>query len=152
MAWSDVAHSVRAILNHAVDQRITLILRGIERSRWKCGELALAPVLLHPENDMGHDSIIEVAADLNLEYVRELLVQESHPLAATIKERFSRTLGARYLSNGCRSCDSLFGEFPMSEELSQVQVSGKTAELPELLSVERPVIEWWALVCDRNGM
>lgn len=152
MAWSDVAQSVRAILNLAVDQQISLTLRGIKRSCWKCGELARTPVLLHPEGDTDHYSIVEAIAGRNLQYVHELLTRESHPLAVTIKKRFSHTLGGRYLSNGCHSCDSLFGEYPLGEELSDVQVNGKIAELPELLTVNRPIIEWWALVCDRNGM
>ncbi len=36
-----------------------------------------------------------------------------------IKPRYSRTLGASYVSQGCRHCDALIGEFPLSEDFSE---------------------------------
>jgi hypothetical protein len=37
-----------------------------------------------------------------------------------IKPRFSRTLGSAYISQGCRHCDALIGENPLSEDFIEV--------------------------------
>jgi hypothetical protein len=37
-----------------------------------------------------------------------------------IKPRFSRTVGSAYISQGCRHCDAIIGEFPLSEDFSEV--------------------------------
>ncbi len=37
-----------------------------------------------------------------------------------IKPRFSRTANSSYVSQGCRYCDALIGEFPLQEDFSEV--------------------------------
>ena len=38
----------------------------------------------------------------------------------TIKKRYSKTLEETYLSQGCRKCDALWGDFPLTEKMIEV--------------------------------
>lgn len=156
MSWSDVAPSIRAVLTASAEQSVKITLRGIERPCWRCGTLVRAPALLHrddePDVDANVDASIYATSDVGLRYAHDLLVSQNHVLASAVKVRYSRARRESYLSTGCSRCDALAGEFFLSDEIMGVQANGRTSELPTLLVAERPIIEWWALVCDRNNM
>lgn len=63
---------------------------------------------------VGHLSGGEVAHPIIMDQVRAF--SRDLPLkVATFKERYSKTVQARYLSQGCPHCDALWGDFPLSE-------------------------------------
>jgi hypothetical protein len=54
-----------------------------------------------------------------LSLARDLLQQAGMTrLADSIKERFSRTAGGAYLSNGCQRCAAIQGDWPLGRAVS----------------------------------
>lgn len=73
-------------------------------------------------------------------------------LTALVKSRYSRTMRERQLSNGCRHCDALQGNFPVQEEaFARVAATGGPDGLDTLLVAECPVLAWQAVVHDNGG-
>ena len=56
--------------------------------------------------------------------------------ADSIQERFSRTAGGAYLSNGCQHCDAIQGDWPLGRAVSDYAQSGPLDELPVLAAIE----------------
>ncbi|MBT9329537.1 DUF5710 domain-containing protein [Paracidobacterium acidisoli] len=84
---------------------------------WKCQQTTLA----------FHGSIERAICATHLFYQPRVLeelerIRKELELArfGCIKPRFSRTVGSAYVSQGCRHCDALIGEFPLSEDFSEV--------------------------------
>jgi hypothetical protein len=84
---------------------------------WKCKQTTLA---FHGAVDRGigvtqffyQPQVLE-----ELDRIRQELELERF---GCVKPRFSRTLGSAYISQGCRHCDALIGDFPLSEDFSEV--------------------------------
>ncbi|MFD0110152.1 hypothetical protein [Streptomyces sp. NPDC127164] len=73
-------------------------------------------------------------------------------LTAPVKSRYSRAMRERQLTNGCRHCDALQGNFPVQEEVfGQVVAAGGPDGLDTLLVAECPTLEWQAVVHDNGG-
>ena len=53
-------------------------------------------------------------------------------LAAAIKDRFSKTAGDSYLSNGCQHCDAIQGDWPLGHVISDYALVAPLEELPVL--------------------
>lgn len=145
MAWSDIAQPARELLRMASDSCVPLTIRGVDYECWRCGRVAQPPVLVHLEGNAGPWSVVDTTDGLKLAYVRELLGRVGHATASTIKCRTSQTRGEVYLSSGCPSCDALFGKFFLAEEVDKARAGGLVERLPELVTLDRPEIEWWAL-------
>ncbi|NUK05780.1 hypothetical protein [Streptomyces lunaelactis] len=84
--------------------------------------------------------------------VKRLLHQNGRmDLATTIASRYSRTMRERQLSNGCRTCDALQGNFPVHDEaMGRVTLAGVEG-LNTVLVANCPVLEWQAVVHDNSG-
>jgi len=86
-----------------------------------------------------------------LSFARELLELASQAqLAATIKDRFSRTAGGRYLSNGCQHCDAIRGDWPLAQAISDYVLSGPLEELAVLATRTVTVATWQDVVENQN--
>jgi hypothetical protein len=138
--------ATQQIMRRAAAERVPLVIRGMPYPCWNCAYEDVAVALIHVEDIVGVDRVITTENRLVLAYAAELLAAAGHPQTATIKARRSRTAKATYLSNGCCHCDALFGQFPVSEKLTEVLASDKVNTLPVLATVERSAIEWYALV------
>ena len=90
--------------------------------------------------------------DTPLAYARDILSRTAHPIATSIKVRRSKTVQQRYLSNGCGSCDALYGEFGLGEDLVGMQANGTLGSLPVLADIDRPELEWVLLAAEREGL
>jgi hypothetical protein len=73
-------------------------------------------------------------------------------LTAPVKSRYSRTMRERQLTNGCRHCDALQGNFPIQEEaFDRVVTAGGPDGLDTLLVAECPALAWQVVVHDDGG-
>lgn len=76
---------------------VKLKVRGLENTCWKCGGTTTCVVAVHADGSRQSDDWLWFEDKHALRYARELLVQASQSkLAATIKERFSKTAGSSY--------------------------------------------------------
>lgn len=153
MAWSDVVGPIRLMLTGAADDMRPVVIRTLPYRCWRCGTDNAIPAVLHAEGFADTSSLFDTGTESVLGYVRALLVLTEQSCARTIKPRSSKTAGATYLSHGCLHCDAIFGTFPISEELRRnvYENPAGAAELPVLLTIDRPNIELWALTCDYEG-
>ena len=123
-----------------------LVVRGTPYSCWRCGPDDVAVAVIHLDGFARAHEVITTEAGLSLAYAAELLAAAGHAQAVTIKVRRSRAARRAYLSNGCIRCDSLFGQFPVSEDVTSMLASDAVSTLPALVTVEGPAIEWYAVI------
>ena len=97
-----------------------LVVRGTPYSCWRCGQDDVAVAVIHLDGFARAHEVITTEAGLSLAYAAELLAAAGHAQAVTIKVRRSRAARRAYLSNGCIRCDSLFGQFPVSEDVTSM--------------------------------
>lgn len=84
---------------------------------WKCKETTLA---FHGAVDRGIGVTPFFYQAQVIEELNKVRKEWGLERFGCIKPRFSRTLGSAYVSQGCRHCDALIGEFPLSEDPSEV--------------------------------
>lgn len=150
MGWTQVTRLARCLLDEAAATPFELVLRGVEYRCWRCHAPAIVPGTLHPAGHTDQLCLLHTTAEDGLHYARELLFAAGSPLAATIKPRWSKTAGTRYLSSGCGSCDAIFGEFFVGGALVDSMLANGVDGMPVILTATRPLIEWWALQCARD--
>lgn len=152
MTWNDVALSLRGFLNEAAVRKVTVVVRGTDYACWKCETTNHVPLVVHLDELTRHDDCFPIDAEPVLPYITELLAAVGHPAASTVKHRYSRSAGHRYLSLGCIACDSLFGMFPLSEEYLHYAVEDRIGDLPVMAQLDRPALEWWTLEGVRSNL
>jgi len=140
-----VAPITRAWLDFAAQASMVLVLRGVEYRCWRCTGTTVAPALIHPEG-LGFAGVaVDLSDEPALGYARDVLALEGHPIAATVRPRWSRTAQSTYLSCGCLWCDALFGRFFIEEMVSAARACEEIGGLPVLAQTRRPLIEWWLM-------
>jgi hypothetical protein len=86
-----------------------------------------------------------------LAFARDLLLKAGQvQLAATIKDRFSKTAGDSYLSNGCQHCDAIQGDWPLGRVISDYAFVAPLEELPVLATYAVAETVWRGIVADQN--
>jgi hypothetical protein len=130
-----------------------VVVRGLDHACWKCGEATTCIVAVHPEGSRQSDDWLWFEDKHALRFARELLVQAGQlQFAATIRDRFSRTAGGGCLSNGCRHCDAIQGDWPLGHEISDY-VDGAPLEEQLSVMVTAPVARAaWRDVIANQGM
>jgi hypothetical protein len=72
---------------------------------WKCGQATTCVIAVHAEGVTQSDDWAWLEDKNALGLARQLLIKAGQvQLATAIKDRFSRTAGGSYLSNGCQHC------------------------------------------------
>jgi hypothetical protein len=81
------------------------------------------------------------------ELVVGLLDESAHRRfgVGAIRPRWSKTVGAAYISNGCRACDALQGDHFLLESVAAVGCEG-LAELVRVAEGQLPAASWIELV------
>lgn len=136
--WLDTRRSSKAEMDKAIlydylpnlDEDIKVSIIPMYNSCWKCNEntTVIAGVLLECQN--GKYSIFfdfPLLFDVFLEISDFVNCSKTHNIGE-IKKRYSKTVQDSYLSNGCNSCDAIYGNFYLREELLEYQIHD---ELPE---------------------
>jgi hypothetical protein len=129
----------------------TVVVRGFDHICWKCRQ--------HTNLRRGC-RCGKIAAKRRLGVVRGQARLEPCPrlpqqagmtaLADSIKERFSRTAGGAYLSNGCQHCDAIQGDWPLGRAVSDYAQSGPLDELPVLAAIEVAGATWTDAAAQQN--
>jgi hypothetical protein len=124
----------------------------LTRPCWKCGEATTCVVGLYPEHPSPAEGSPRTVDDSSRAWIKELLRDHGFAhLAASIKPRWSSTLGHRYLSNGCLQCDALQGDFPLEEEASDLVRDRGVEALDTLLVAEIASPLWQRVVHGEHG-
>lgn len=125
---------------------------------WKCGEMnhpymlgrqfrAACNAVAHPKESLWEDTKSEYRPDVVFAAQRFAAHHTAQKLLLpTVARRFSRTVGHEYLSFGCRSCDSIFGDWHIFEAELEIRYGGAVAEanvsvaMTEVFS--KPIPHW----------
>lgn len=149
VTWLTVNPVVQAseeIIRRATLKRIAVVVRALPVQCWNCGRDDGAVAFIHLEGVTNGGEVVTTNRSLTLSYAAELLTDSGHPKAATIKVRRNAATGTSYLSNGCLSCDALFGGGSLDDALYAALAGARIAELPVLVTVQRPGVEWFSLL------
>jgi hypothetical protein len=95
---------------------------------WRCWRCHQQTIVFHAGAGRDPDNMIEATPytywpDI-LAQVDEARRQFGLPLMGVIKPRYSKTIRKAYVSQGCRHCDAIVGEFPMSERFLELCTDG----------------------------
>ncbi|MEV5910522.1 hypothetical protein ACWEGX_09730 [Streptomyces chartreusis] len=125
---------------------------ALKRPCWKCGEVTTCVVGLYPDRPSPAEGSPRTVDESSRAWIKELLRDHGFVrLAASIKPRWSSTLGSRYLSNGCLHCDALQGDFPLEEEASDLVRERGMQALDTLLVAEIASPVWQRVVHGEHG-
>lgn len=130
---------------------VTVVVRGFETFCWRCREPTTSVVAVHAQACEHSEEWVWFEDKPALELARRLLLAaDQNRLAATIKQRFSRTAGGRYLSNGCLHCDAIQGDWPLGQAISDYATGVPLGELPVLAVASIPRASWEAIFGARS--
>lgn len=136
--WLDTRRSSKAEMNKAIlydylptaDENIKVSIIPLYDDCWKCHKntTVIAGVLLECQNGKYSEFFdFPLLFDIFLEISDFIKCSKTHNIGE-IKKRYSKTVQDSYLSNGCNSCDAIYGNFYLREELLEFQIHD---ELPE---------------------
>jgi hypothetical protein len=119
-----------------------MLLLGLTTSCWKCGHATTAVVgLLGAGGD--EYEMLDGTDSYTLAAVAGLLRSDLRGSwrIGVLKPRYSRSVGYRYLSNGCYHCDAILGAVPLNDEVADVLATEGLAGLNriDVLHLPQPV-------------
>jgi hypothetical protein len=128
-----------------------VVVRGLGSSCWKCQQDTTGVVAVHAEGSQHSDDWSWFEDKHALSLARGLLQQAGKPEPAeSIKERFSKTAGGAYLSNGCQHCDAIQGDGPLGQAVSEYAQAGPLDDLPVLAAIEVIDTAWAGAAAQQN--
>jgi hypothetical protein len=133
---------------------IALRVLTLTRTCWsrRCARPTVCVVGLRPQLPARVDPLAWNVDRTSLAWLKPLLADAGQqPLAESIKSRWSRTEGARYLSNGCQHCDALQGAFPLDEDVAEAVQDGGVDALDTAATVQASSLDWWEVVHGHDG-
>jgi hypothetical protein len=108
---------------------ISITVRGLAQTCWKCQVVSGAVIAVHPSADMRLESACWHDDEPTLALAKNLLTAVGqHTIAGQLTQRYSRTARRRYLSNGCHRCSALFGAFFLNEEIEAIAANTGSLE------------------------
>jgi hypothetical protein len=130
---------------------LELVVFGLTYRCWRCEETSTPIVALAQRRDgrMREEDLLDCSGAPLLAYAFALLPDDARRRfgVGEVKERYSKTAGAEYLSNGCASCDALFGDFYLfHEDLAEVLSTNGLEGLVELHAASITPLEWYSVV------
>src|SRR6266487_893216 len=129
-----------------------VVVRGFDYGCWKCQQATTCIVAVHADGSRLSDDWLWFEDKHALNLARDLLRRTGKTsLADSIKERFSKTAGSAYLSNGCQHCDAIQGDWPLGRAVSDYAQATPLGELPVLATMAVADAAWHA-VAARQGM
>jgi hypothetical protein len=129
----------------------TVIVRGFDNICWKCDRLMTCVIAIHAEGARRSDDWVWFEDKHALSLGRDLLLRAGKAeQAATVKERFSKTAGGSYLSNGCPNCDAIQGDWPLAEAVSEFGQGAPLEELPVLTAEKVPTPVWQDILANQE--
>jgi hypothetical protein len=129
----------------------TVVVRGLDHTCWKCGELITCVVAIHTQEARQSDDWLWLEDKHALSLARDLLGGAGQGrLPATIKERFSKTAGGNYLSNGCPRCDAIQGDWPLGQAIADYASGAPLEELPVLATGAVAAAVWQEAADNQN--
>jgi hypothetical protein len=130
---------------------VTVVVRGFETFCWRCREPTTCIVAVHAQACQHSEEWVWFEDKPALELARRLLLDAGQDrLATAIKQRFSRTASARYLSNGCLHCDAIQGDWPLGQAISDYASGATLGDLPVLAVASVPQASWEAIFGTRS--
>ena len=95
---------------------------------WRCWRCHQQIVVFHAGAGSNPADMIEATPYMywpdTLAQVDEARRQFGLPRMGVIKPRYSKTAGRKYVSQGCRHCDAIVGEFPTRERFEELCMEG----------------------------
>lgn len=139
-----------AVLAELELEQVPVVVLGLAYACWRCGEVSTALVGLAEDVDVldGAD-LVTCDDEASLAVADRLVPDEVRRLwrVGSVRPRFTKTTGSTYLSNGCASCDAVFGRFPLFHEaLPEALATDGEAALVHLVTALVPADEWDDLV------
>jgi hypothetical protein len=130
---------------------VTVVVRGFETFCWRCRKPTTSVVAVHAQACEHSEEWVWFEDKPALELARRLLLDAGQDrLAAAIKQRFSRTASARYLSNGCLHCDAIQGDWPLGQAISDYASGVPLGDLAVLSVASIPRASWEAIFGARS--
>jgi len=128
-----------------VDHVVAVVIFGLPYRCWRCGDVSTPIVgMAEPGADVHSEELVVCEDEEELALAWQHLPAEARERwrVGEVRQRHSRTTGTAYLSNGCAACGTLFGAFPLHEELVEALATEGAAALVELAVVEMPASTW----------
>jgi hypothetical protein len=130
---------------------LELVVFGLTYRCWRCEETSTPIVALAQRRDgkVDEEDLLDCASEPMLAYAFGLVSEGTRRRfrVGAVKRRYSRTAGAAYLSNGCATCDALFGDFYLfHEDLAEVLATDGLDGLVELVTLQITPVEWYSVV------
>jgi len=117
-------------------------LLGLPRICWRCGSTSTALIgMMEVGGDLFSEDLVLCDSDDLLALAWEHLPEEARNRwqVGNIAYRYSKTVKSTYLSNGCVSCSSIFGSFPIyHEEVPEALATHGTEAFVTLATIDMP--------------
>lgn len=132
---------------------VTIDLIGLPWDCVRCGSLATILVgMVKAGRPVSASSLVACEQKLVLRLADRVLPEEVRRewRVGPIRRRYSKTIQAAYLSNGCPHCGLIFGNFPVyHEEVPYVLATRGDAGFARMARVEMPESWWRTTLSDR---
>lgn len=130
-----------------IERSVDVVLLGLPYRCWRCADVSTPIVgMMARGGDVGSEDFVDCDDENLLALAWQYLPSGARERfrVGEVRRRYSKTIRAEYLSNGCSVCSSLFGQFFLHEEFVEALASDGEKALSELAVVSMPASVWTA--------